>query len=109
MAFVQSFTASSVLGRPSVISFLDTSTGTDPNIVEKHIYLTKSDGTYLTPEGSTTDYIVWPTASNPFLLDILEKDMALQIDVEWDDGNVGFFLINATDSLLINSTDKFLL
>ena len=109
MAFSQSFTTSSLLGRPSVIVFRDTSTGSDVNIVEKHIYLLKDDGYYLRESGSTLDYIVWPSASNPFLLDILPKDMSLRIFVEWDDGDAGFVLINETDDLLINSTDKILL
>lgn len=110
MAYVFAFSVSSLLGRPSVIVFNNNSTGDlDPNIVEFHIFLLQSDGDYLRQPGSITNYIVWPLSSNPFLLDILLKDMALSITVEADDGNVGFLLINATDSLLINSTDKILL
>ncbi len=110
MAYVLAFSTSSLLGRPSVIVFNNLSTGDiDPNIVEFQIFLTKSDGTYLKPDGSTTDYIVWPISSNPFLLDILPKDMSLFIEVEAYDGDKGVFLINDTDAFLINSTDKFLI
>ncbi len=102
-----SFTVSQPIGNPSSIIFIDTSTDIDPNVSERHIYLQKADGTFLVPTGSSTDYIIWPLAYTTFeITGILEKDRALNITVEWDDGDVGFITINGTDYLLINSVDK---
>lgn len=107
MPFIPLFTVYQPIGNPSAIIFTDISTGSDPNIIERHIYLQKADGTFLVPEGTTTDYIVWPLASATYqVTDILDKDRGLNITVEWDDGDVGFVLINDTYSLLINSVDK---
>ncbi len=102
-----SFTVSQPIGNPSSIIFIDTSTDIDPNVAERHIYLQKADGTFLVPTDSDTDYILWPLADTTFeITNILDKDMALSITVEWDDGDVGYVTINGTDYLLINSVDK---
>lgn len=108
MSFNQSFTATQIIGSPRIIVFTDTSTGTNTAIVERQIFLLKDDGTYLTPSGSSTDYIVWPLATNPFSLDILDRDMSFSITVLWVN-DAGFRIINDTDFRLINSTDKILI
>lgn len=86
MPLQNSFTATQSLGKPSSIFFTDTSTGTDTAIVERRIYLQKSDGTYLTVVGNVNNYTVWPINLQTFQLDILAKDYALQISIVWWDG-----------------------
>lgn len=109
MPLTPNFTATSILGSPSTIVFTDTSTGSDSNVTERRIYLRTYNGSYLVPDGATTDYIVWPLATNPFYLDILPVDMAFDITVVWEGIQADFLLINSSDILLIDSSDKLLL
>jgi hypothetical protein len=94
------FTISQTAGIPDKITITDTSTG-------RRIYLEKATGGYLVPDGTTTDYILWPLATNPFTFSVLKKDMALRIRVDWNDGNY-FLKFNNTDFILINSADKII-
>jgi hypothetical protein len=81
--FNQNFVASQNLGLPNVIKLNDTSTGSDSAITGRRIYLIKSDGTYLVPSGSTTNYIVWNLADTEISLNILGTDRALNVRVDW--------------------------
>ena len=83
MAFSPSFTASSVSGAPSQIIFTDTSTGTDGAITSRQIYIATDSGTFLVPTGTTTDYIVWVIANATKNVDVLDKDYALILTVNW--------------------------
>lgn len=77
------FTASQRIGEPSVIVLEDVSVGSDSDILVRHIFLQKDDGTYLVPAGTTTDYIVWDYDESTIDVDILDKDLALNITVQW--------------------------
>ena len=85
MAFTASFSVGQG-GNPNNIVLTDTSSGgSDPNLTGRKIYLTKADGTFLTPEGSTTDYIVWPIANSSITIsNILNRDYSLNIVVDWE-------------------------
>lgn len=83
MAFSPAATVSQNIGSNSILIFTDISSGANAFITERRIYLRKSDGTFLVPEGTSTDYIVWPLATNPFSVDVLDKDYALQWIIEW--------------------------
>ena len=84
MAFIANFTATQYISVPNLIVFDDTSTGTDAAITTRKVYLQKSDGTYLVTSGTTTDYMLWPKSSgNTISYDVLDKDYALTITVEW--------------------------
>lgn len=63
----------------------DASTGSDPNLTGRRVYLFLSDGTTLTPEGSSTDYIDWPLVAGATLTltGILSRDYSLNIQVQW--------------------------
>lgn len=61
----------------------DTSTGSDGGLTDRRIYLYLSDGSTLVPVGSATTYIDWPIANGPITISLLDKDYALNIDVEW--------------------------
>lgn len=88
MAFTQNF---SIAQGVDVTSFTltDTSTGSDPAIVSRHVFLTKADGTYLVPNGTTTSYIDFPLSQNNTLnlVGILQVDYCLNIVVNWVDTN----------------------
>lgn len=52
----------------------------------RKIYLEKVGGTYLVPDGTTTDYIDWPLSdgATKTLTDILDRDYSLSMLVEWE-------------------------
>jgi hypothetical protein len=80
-----SFSTSQPLGDPSVIALEDTSTGSDGAVTARRVYLTKADGTYLVPDGNDEDYIDWPIADDTIEIDVLDKDYALNVIVQWVD------------------------
>ena len=79
------FSTSQTLGVPSSINIIDTSTNIDPAITSRRVYLQKADGTYLVETGTTTDYEVWILANSSITLDVLNKDYALLVRVDWVD------------------------
>ena len=83
MPILPSFSTSQTLGVPESINFTDTSTGSDVNIVTRHVYMQAYDGTFLVQEGTTTDYEIWDYAASTITFDVLTKDYALLITVEW--------------------------
>lgn len=128
MALTPNFTTSQTAGSPSEINLQDTSTGSDGSITARRVYFITSLGTYLVQIGTTTDYEVWPIINTTISLDVLLKDYALLIRVDWIDvsGNVietkstvaGFTLYNSTfdygltqwlsgNPLLINNNNFF--
>jgi hypothetical protein len=84
MPLTPNFTATQYISTPNLIVFDDTSTGSDAGITVRRVYMQKSDGTYLVEDGTTTDYEVWTLAEgNTVSFDVLNKDYALNITVEW--------------------------
>lgn len=83
MALIPSFSVSQPVGENSVLTITDTSTGSDSDITERRVYLRKSDGTFLKPTGTTTDYVLWDYAESSVDIDCLDKDYALLITVQW--------------------------
>jgi len=59
MPLTPAFTFVNPAGVPSSVIGTDTSTGSDVLIVSRRIYFEKTDGTYLVPSGTVTDYIPW--------------------------------------------------
>ena len=98
MAISPSFTASQNSGTPSIISLQDTSTGTDVTIAKRRVYLLQSDGTYLVPTGTTTNYIDWSIADISISLNVLVQDTALSITVQW---------LTSSNVLVANKTTSF--
>ena len=72
-------------GNANNLVLTDTSSGgSDPNLTGRTIYLVKKDGTFLTPSGSSTDYITWAIGDSSITLtDILDRDYSLNVVVEW--------------------------
>lgn len=87
MSFSPNFSGSQNSGSPSVATFSDISVGSDPAITKRRIYLLQANGTYLVPSGVTTDFVEWALANSSISLDVLTKDSALTVTVEWLDTN----------------------
>lgn len=83
MPISPSFTASQNSGTPNLIFLTDTSTGSDVTITKRRIYLLQSDGTYLVPTGTVTNYIEWALVDTTISLNVLIQDTALSITVQW--------------------------
>lgn len=89
MSLTPNFTASQSSGTPSIITLTDTSTGSDVTIAKRRVYLLQANGTFLVPQGITTDYIDWNLAQASIDLNVLSQDSALSITVQWlTSGNV---------------------
>lgn len=84
---IPSFTATQNIGAPQTIIITDTSTGSDPLVTKRWIYLNTSEGTTITPAGVTTAYINWPIADLAISLAVLNTDYSLNINVLWLDVN----------------------
>lgn len=83
MALTPNFTSSQNSGNPLLLTLQDTSTGSDVLITSRRVYLLKSDGTYLVPTGTTTNYIVWAYNLPSIDISVLTQDYALSIQVDW--------------------------
>lgn len=89
MPFTPGFTTGQTVGIPNKINFTDTSTGSDPNIVSRRVFMQTAANDYLVEQGTTTNYEVWGITSglDPLSIayDVLKKDMALYVTVQWLD------------------------
>lgn len=92
-----SFTATQITAYPSKVVITDTSTGSDSNVVDRRIYLANQYGSFLTPSGTSTQYIEWPIGSTTKIIDCMDKDYALLITVQWLDS--GDEILYSSDSL----------
>lgn len=81
------YTATQSLAYPTIINLVDTSVGTDNTLTSRRVYATLADGTYLVPSGTTNQYSTWPIADNAISLNILPRDSAVSILVQWMNGN----------------------
>ncbi len=82
MPLTPNFTSSQSSGTPNIISFTDSSSGSDVAITQRRIYLLQADGTYLTGDG-TVNYDAWAWANSSISLDVLSQDTSLTVTVEW--------------------------
>jgi len=98
MPLSPNFTASQNSGTPNLIFLTDTSTGSDVTITKRRVYLLQSNGTYLVPTGTTTDYIDWALVDTTISLNVLIQDTALSITVQW---------LTAANVVVANKTTSF--
>ena len=98
MPLSPNFTASQNSGTPNLIFLTDTSTGSDVTITKRRIYLLQSDGTYLVPAGTVTNYIEWALVDVTTSLNVLIQDTALSITVQW---------LSAANVVVANKTTSF--
>jgi hypothetical protein len=87
MPFSPNFSTSQVLGLPNQIVFTDTSTGSDSNIASRRVYMQTAANIYLVEKGTTTNYEVWSLLDTTVTYDVLSKDYALYVTVEWLDAS----------------------
>lgn len=101
MPLSPAFTVSQSAETPANVTFEDTSTGSDVAVTQRRIYVTDSNGDYVTPSGTSTDYIAWPLATNPITVqDLLTEDLAVSITVQW---------LNVSNTVLYEETEVFCL
>lgn len=98
MPLTPSFTASQNSGLPSTIVLTDTSTGSDVTITKRRVFLLQSNGQYLVPAGTTTNFIEWSLANISISLDVLTQDTALSITVQW---------LTSSNVVVVNKTTSF--
>ncbi len=88
MSYVQNFSISANITTPSTIGLTDISTGNDPLITGRVVYVQTNDGTYLKPTGNSGNGINWTLASgNTISINCMDKDYALNITVIWVGGS----------------------
>lgn len=83
MPISPNFTASQNSGTPNIITLTDTSTGSDVTITKRRVFLLQSNGTYLVPAGTTTNFIEWALINPSIALNVLTQDTSLSITVQW--------------------------
>lgn len=92
MALSPNFSVTQTLGAPSKVNLEDLSSGTDILVVSRRVYIATPTNKYLVQSGTTTNYELWPNfpSSTSITLDVLPKDYATTVTVEWVDagGNV---------------------
>lgn len=79
------FTASNSVQSPSIITLIDTSTGSDANVFSRRVYISKPFGGYLVPSATLTNYIVWAYANSSININAINRDYSINILVEWLD------------------------
>lgn len=90
MALDAAFTATESLADPNLITFEDTSTGTDLTITVRRIYVQLANGNWVDEDGneSTTEtYIEWDYADDTIQLSLITKSTAADIEVKWMAGS----------------------
>lgn len=83
MALTPNFTATQLLGQPNIIVLTDISTGSDVDVTSRRISLRDAFNDPVVPAGSTTSTIPWAIGDPSINLNVLTKDMALYVKVEW--------------------------
>lgn len=84
----QNFSVAQTPSNPKYLIITDTSVDLE-NVVSRRIYIQDCFGNYIVPTGNPTQYIVWALENNPISLDTLTKDVAVNIKVQWMDGEDG--------------------
>jgi hypothetical protein len=104
-----SFSSSQDIGAITYATFTDTSTGLS-GVTGRFVYLRKYDGTYLVPDGTTTDYVVWPVVSGTgdiININVLDKDYCLYVTVVYFVGSTATY--TAPDIVLFRAYSEFFL
>lgn len=100
MPLTPSFTISQSGVDPALVVATDTSTGSDVAITSRRIFFETDNSTYLVPDGTTTDYILWPYSDTFISLDLLDTDQAVTVTVQW---------LDVSNTVLYTSTEKYCL
>lgn len=85
MALTPNFSTSESLSDNNLVTFTDTSTGTDLTITTRRIYVRLANGNYLTTSGESTTsaYESWSYADSSIQLDLLTNSTTANVTVDW--------------------------
>lgn len=83
MALTPNFTASNSLQTPSILTLTDTSTGSDIDVVNRRVTISKPFGGYLVPSGTLTNYINWAYVNSSININAITRDYSIKVLVEW--------------------------
>lgn len=85
MPLVPNFSSSESLAYPNLITFTDTSTGTNLSLTTRRIYCRLANGNYLTTAGesATSAYESWSYSDASIELDLLTQSTTASVTVEW--------------------------
>lgn len=83
MALTPNFTASNSLQTPSILTLTDTSTGSDIDVVNRRVTISKPFGGYLVPSGTLTNYINWDYVNSSININAITRDYSIKVLVEW--------------------------
>lgn len=100
MPLSAAFTIGQNATSPNIVVAVDQSTGADATISQRRIYVQNSQGTYLVPSGTTTDYTQWAYADASISLNILTQDEAVSVRVDW---------LNSSNVVLYTLTQQYCL
>lgn len=90
MALTQNFTAQESLSSNNLVTFTDTSAGTDLTITTRRIYVRLANGNWLTTGGvqsTTSAYMSWSYSDVSTTIDLLTQSQAANVTVEWYAGS----------------------
>ena len=86
MALVPNFSSSESLSSNNLVTFTDTSTGSDLTITTRRIYVRLANGNWLTTggvESTTSAYMTWSYADASTTIDLLTRSTTANVTVEW--------------------------
>lgn len=85
MALTPNFSTSESLSDNNLVTFTDTSTGTDLTLTTRRIYVRLANGNYLTTSGESTAsaYESWSYADSSIQLDLLTNSTTANVTVDW--------------------------
>lgn len=78
---------SQIAGDPATFQLEDISTGSDPGITSRRVYLYDPANNTLVNPGTTTAYTVWDIADDTIEMNVLDRDRALMLIVQWLTGS----------------------
>jgi hypothetical protein len=96
----QNFSVAQTPSNPKYLIISDTSEGLS-GVAYRRIYIQDCFGNYIVPVGNDNpQYIYWALENDPISLDILTKDVAVNIKVQW---------MNALDSIICELDNNYCL
>lgn len=90
MPIVPNFTAQESLSSNNLVTFTDTSTGTDLSLTNRKIYVRLANGNWLTAGGvqsPTSAYMDWSYSDASTTIDLLTNSTTANVTVEWYAGS----------------------
>lgn len=90
MPIVPNFTAQESLSSNNLVTFTDTSTGTDLSLTNRRIYVRLANGNWLTTGGvqsTTSAYMDWSYSDVSTIIDLLTNSTTANVTVEWYAGS----------------------